>query len=36
MTDSLGYRHLYARVGHGWAAMSTSARALAACEPARY
>lgn len=34
MADSLGYRHLYTRVGRGWAAMSTSARALAACEPA--
>jgi asparagine synthase (glutamine-hydrolysing) len=32
-TDPLGYRHLYARAGDGWAAVSTSARALAACEP---
>lgn len=28
-TDALGFRHLYYRVGDGWAAVSTSARVLA-------
>ncbi|HST65269.1 MAG TPA: hypothetical protein VLM05_08780 [Mycobacteriales bacterium] len=32
--DRLGFRHLYSRRGDGWAALSTSARALAALEPA--
>ncbi|WP_143033826.1 hypothetical protein [Nocardioides sp. YR527] len=32
-TDALGFRHLYYRVGDGWAAVSTSARVLAALAP---
>jgi asparagine synthase (glutamine-hydrolysing) len=31
--DGLGFRHLYLRRGTGWAALSTSARALAALAP---
>jgi asparagine synthase (glutamine-hydrolysing) len=34
VVDRLGFRHLYSRQGDGWAALSTSARALAALEPA--
>lgn len=33
--DVLGYRHLYLRSGNGWAAIATSARALAACAPTK-
>ncbi|NGN93036.1 hypothetical protein G5C66_09850 [Nocardioides sp. KC13] len=32
-TDALGFRHLYYRVGDGWAAVSTSARVLAGLAP---
>ena len=32
-TDALGFRHVYYRCGHGWAAVSTSARVLAALAP---
>lgn len=32
-TDALGFRHLYHRVGDGWAAVSTSARVLAGLAP---
>lgn len=32
-TDALGFRHLYYRVGDGWAAISTSARVLAGLAP---
>ncbi|MDQ4110812.1 MAG: hypothetical protein M3306_06895 [Actinomycetota bacterium] len=32
-TDALGFRHLYYRVGEGWAAVSTSARVLARLAP---
>lgn len=32
-TDALGFRHLYYRVGDGWAAVSTSARVLAGLVP---
>lgn len=32
-TDALGFRHLYYRVGDGWAAVSTSARVLARLAP---
>lgn len=32
--DPLGFRHLYYRQAAGWAAVSTSARALASCGPA--
>ena len=32
--DPLGFRHLYCRQGTGWAGVSTSARALARCQPA--
>ena len=31
--DGLGFRHLYYRQAAGWAGVSTSARALAVCEP---
>lgn len=31
--DPLGYRHVYHREDDGWTAVSTSARALAACRP---
>lgn len=34
-TDALGFRHLYHRVGDGWAAVSTSARVLAGLAPTR-
>ncbi|MFD4327815.1 hypothetical protein ACFWQC_24505 [Nocardioides sp. NPDC058538] len=32
-TDALGFRHLYYRLGDGWAAISTSARVLAGLAP---
>lgn len=32
-TDALGFRHLFYRVGDGWAAVSTSARVLAELAP---
>lgn len=32
-TDALGFRHLFYREGHGWAAISTSARVLASLAP---
>jgi asparagine synthase (glutamine-hydrolysing) len=35
VTDAVGFRHMYYRTGRGWAAVSTSTRALAALEPAR-
>jgi asparagine synthase (glutamine-hydrolysing) len=34
ITDALGFRHLYSRSADSWAALSTSARALAALAPA--
>ena len=33
VTDAIGFRHLYLRSGEGWAAVSTSAQALAALAP---